>query len=39
MIILWFTKPYNMTEANELEKEFFRLFKKNFSPSQPIQNI
>ena len=28
--ILWFTSPYNMTIANKLREEFFRLLKKNF---------
>ena len=37
--ILWFTPPYNMTVANKIGKEIFRLLKKNFPLSNSSYKI
>ena len=34
--ILWFTPPFNMAIVDKIEKEFFRLLKENFPPSNSL---
>ena len=37
--MLWFNPPYNMEVVNNLGKEFFKLFKRNFPSGSPLHKI
>ena len=37
--ILWFTPPYNMEVVNKLDREFFKLLKRNFPITNPLHKI
>ena len=37
--IIWFSLQFNMTVANKIGKELYRLLKKNFAPSSNLYKI
>ena len=37
--MLWFRPPYNIAMVNKLEKEFFRILKKNFPQESNLYKI
>ena len=37
--VLWFTPPYNMAVASKIGKNFFKILKKNFPPSNILYKI